>query len=401
MPGDLTYTPSQHSPFGPSSFERAEACPASTDEAALRSDRSRVYADEGTCAHVLLHACLLEGAEAFEFMDCSVISQDGEVLGEIDGPMIEHVDKVVTWVRQNMLPTLGLEKRLSLKATQMFGNADILGHAKADLMRVVLDLKYGMVWVPADAVQLGLYGLMDAKERGVHLPGLPADTPVVRAVLAQPRMKDPIRTFDWTAGALMALEARVHRLIELRESGRPLPFNAGPHCRYCGRVPFCPQLRAVAKDAALAKIVATPEQIAAGHYSADDIDAALEILPAVERWVKGVTEAMESYIMAGGRLKNAKAVRGRGSRDWKDAEKAAAFMKAKGVDPYEKALLSPAKAEKAVPKIFHPHLEALIDKLPGKIKAAHITAGGEPVAVAASLENAALANMAYGLIDKG
>lgn len=385
----------QHSPLGPSSFARAEACPASTDEDALRlARRDTSYADEGTTAHVLLAACLQSDTEAFEWMDQDVIAADGEVMGTVDAEMVKHISVVVDYVRANLLPTFSLEQKLHLKDTPMFGHADVLGQRKSDLLRVVLDLKYGMRWVPADAVQMGLYALMDAERRGVHLDGLDPHAPIALAVVAQPRMPDPIRTHIWRAHALIDLRRRVHALIALRASGNALPFAAGDHCTYCGRAAFCPQLRALAKDAALARIALNPEDVVDGKISADDIDDALAILPAVEKWVGAVRGAMEHYLMNGGSLRNAKVVRGRGSRGWTDEEAAQRYIESVGVDPFEQTLLSPAKAEKAVPKMHKKGLEPLIESYPGKLKPALIHEPGEALQVAAGLENAALASMA-------
>ena len=65
-----------------------------------------------------------------------------------------------------------------------------------------------------------------------------------------------------------------------------------------------------------------------------------------------------------------KLVEGRSNRVFKDPDKAAQILHGEGVDPYERKLISPAKAEAALGKKRFAVVEDLVYKPPGKPKLA-------------------------------
>ena len=74
----------------------------------------------------------------------------------------------------------------------------------------------------------------------------------------------------------------------------------------------------------------------------------LSISEEISAWAKGVAVYVKGRAECGlVRLPNYKLVKTLKNRSWKDEAKALAALEAAGVDPYEKKLISPAKAEKA------------------------------------------------------
>lgn len=343
----------QHSELGPSSFERAEACPASTlPDGKMR--RSSSYADEGSVAHLIFEEALATGRQVWEWIGTTVTFDTYEV--EVDLEMIEYLDPMVEYVRDTLQPGFKVEQKLTMPGSRMFGFADVIGVDKTDFLWTVMDLKTGMQYVPADAPQLGFYALMSMREIGIDFSNMADDTVVLRTTILQPRLRDPIRHHLWTVGELKGLRQRLVDLEMMLARG-DTPYKAGAHCRWCNRAAACPALRLIVEDAAMASLAADPTV----PPTKDDLDRAAQFLPAIKVWVKSVEENLNAYLGNGGTLSNARLVQGRATRDWTKQEAAIELLTLYGVDPMQpQKMLSPAMAEKKLPKSAKPAMAELV-----------------------------------------
>ena len=176
----------------------------------------------------------------------------------------------------------------------------------------VCDFKSGHTFVPADAVQLGLYllGLVLDLTDG----RLEGDGHVGTTVIMQPRAEGaPVRTHDWTWQDLRDLRDRVINLLH-RIKRKDFTFKSGEHCRWCPALAVCPHLAAVARDAALAKVVPTPELIATGEVTAAKLDEWLVNADVLESLIKQLNAVAQDYLIHGGKLRTRKLVKKRTNR---------------------------------------------------------------------------------------
>lgn len=394
MTRPLVHRERPHSDMGPSSFDRAEACPASVAPGP-RSTRTSVYAEEGTAAHTLFETALITGGEVYEWAGDPVAGTSFEVTEQ----MIDALDPMVMFVRDTFLPGFAVEQAVRLPdVPDMYGYADVCGYV-ANKVHAVADLKYGHTYVPADTTQLGLYLLMHIL--ATTPPEVWAETHeeavVGKTFVLQPNLPDPIRSHLWRKQDLTDLHDRARQVSASR--GLPNPaYNAGEHCKWCARAPFCPRLQLLAKSAALSAITPDP----ANPPDPAELDQMVALLPAVEQWAAAVRATMEAYVLAGGALTEAKAVLGRGAREWRDPAAAEALMRKHGADPYTAVKLkSPYQAEQSLPKPVRGAVADMVRHTPGQIKVVLAGDPGDPVKVPAALRNAELAAQARRAIAKG
>jgi hypothetical protein len=347
-----------HSPLGPSSFSRVQACPSSAIlGAGLEPVPASPYAAEGTVAHTVFATCMREGLLALELVGETF--EIGEHAITVDHEMADGVQMALNHVQAhaNGMP-VEVEVRLELPGTPVFGWADAVVADK------VFDLKYGVgIEVPADEPQLGLYGLM-ALLRRMTEPALaqgPEDEVLVRTAVIQPRsLVQKIKPHLWTRGDLWALYSGLLRLLSEVQSRR-LRYQTGAHCRFCAAAPVCPKLTAVAQDAIMAGIIEDPEL----QISAADLDERVAMLPALKLYSDRLKALAQAYLERGGSLQSVKLVQKRAQRAWKDEEEAAAWLHGHGVEPYAPAqLLSPAQAEKELAPALRASMnEDLVEKI--------------------------------------
>lgn len=353
MPDTIRIEDRPHKAYGPSSFARVEACTASAiDTDGLEPEPPSIYAAEGNMQHWVLSRCLSEGDEPFEYIGDTFTDGPHEMV--FDGDAADRVQWALKVVRDNIYPgdRVFVEELLHLDGTDLYGTTDVLVVPERDLPPYrVLDFKGGWNFVPAAAVQMGLYGLMAID---TNLPGWRDRDPTHGAVIAtvlqpqKPRGKED-RVHTWTFGDLLDLEQRVHRVID-RVERRIFQYQAGEHCRFCPRIQTCPQLARAAEDAAMAAVVRDPDVV----LDVEELDRRLAMLPALKLYFGKLEELGEAYLKQGGELQTAKLVAKRPQRHWKDEDKAQAFMKTYGADPWQaRKLKSPAMAEKVLPKTVH------------------------------------------------
>jgi len=387
----LTFAERSHSLIGPSSFEAVEIC-LQRAMPGPRIKRSSFYANEGTVAHALFEACLTSNRDPGDWLGHEYTAGEGSDTITVDIDMVNGVASAVNWVRENIRPGYFVEEALDMPDSDMHGYVDVFGIDHAGLW-VTADLKYGTQFVPASAPQLGFYILMGMVGKGIGLSPIPDDVVVAKAVIFQPRLEPPVRDHLWTAGALRALRARLAAVEEVLERG-DATYNPGSGCRWCARAAACPALQLIARDAASFRISADPMH----PVDAARLTQIAGMIPNLKVWLKAAEEATEGYLKAGGALPNAYMKQGRVSRHWRDPDAAEDLLRQYGVEPYEPpALLSPAKAEKALPKAAKAAVAEIVASVPGNPVMAFGEPPETPIVNPVALENAGLSAMALRL----
>jgi hypothetical protein len=127
-------------------------------------------------------------------------------------------------------------------------------------------------------------------------------------------------------------------------------------CRWCLAAPKCPAMRMKANDAAR-RVFSN-----ALPYEPEELAETLDLLPILEGWIKNVREFAYEEAEKGHEIPNYKLVEKRATRKWRDEETAAKTLDRLGVEAFERKLISPAAAEKALPKDMRDTLDELTFK---------------------------------------
>lgn len=321
----------KHSKIGASSASRWMNCPGSVRLCENTARRSSEYADEGTAAHALAEICL---NKAFEIKDGQIRVQNAhDYLGQIvEGQpvtedMAEAVNVYLNEVYADYKPEdeQEFEVRFSLNTlhTGLFGTADRVRYRPSTKTLRITDYKHG-AGVPVevdDNAQLLYYGLGGAlrmHNRGLHK---------IEIQIIQPRCPHgdgPIRTAIYDAIDVMDFAADLKEAA-LRTEDPNAPLNPGKWCRWCAAAGFCP---AIAKQAVE---TATQEFGAGLDYEPGELAEALSRLPMIKQWIKSVDEFAYSEAQAGRIPPGFKLVEKRGSRKWRDDQKAVLALTAAGL----------------------------------------------------------------------
>lgn len=118
-------------------------------------------------------------------------------------------------------------------------------------------------------------------------------------------------------------------------------------CKWCLAAPKCPALKAKAQT--LAKQVFAPGL----PYDPKALAETLDFLPILEGWIKNTREFAYEEAEKGNAIPQWKLVEKRATRKWRDEDAAVAAMFNAGlgeVDLYERKFVTPAAAEKLLPK---------------------------------------------------
>lgn len=177
-------------------------------------------------------------------------------------------------------------------------------------------------------------------------------------------------------------------------------------CRFCRAKATCPALlaevtNAVGGEPATAEDFAQFVPIDTTDGVGDNyLSLAMDKVGLVEDWCKAIRAEVERRLLRGDKVPGYKLVEGKqGNRQWVDADKAEAALKAlklKQDEMFERKLISPTAAEKVLKKdpAKWDKLQGLISRNPGKPSVAPVTDKRPELAVntATAAEFAALAN---------
>lgn len=338
-----------HALLSASSAERWMLCTPSARLEESFPDQGSEFAAEGTLAHEMAELKakkhFIGGIGPRKFSAEMKKLRDHELY---DPEMDRHTDSYLDYLKECYLayaapPYLALEKKVdySLYAQEGFGTCDCIMIYGPEMR--IIDLKYGK-GVPKKACenpQLMMYAL-GAYEAYKLL--YPIET--VRMMIFQPRI-DNIDEWSISIQDLLSWgESEVKPRARLAYDGAG-EFKTGKHCQFCKAKAQC---RAMADDIVS---VFEPLQKEAPLLTDEEIGTVLAKAEILVTWAKAVKEYALLAVLDGRIIPGWKAVEGRSTRIFTDAEAAFAAIIASGVSEdmlYERKPLTLAQTEKAIGK---------------------------------------------------
>jgi len=335
-----------HAKLSPSAAERWMTCPGSVVLSQGMPNKSSVFAEEGRQAHEIAEA-LLRG---------ELVNAERATLDNVAG-YVNHV-RELAGVRH-------VEQKVEVNA-DIYGTADAVVWQEEDRHLHIVDLKYG-AGVPVEVhgnLQLKIYALAT-----LLTFGYPAQQ--VTATIVQPRCPHPdgpVRsvTFDvvdlidlhadLSAAVSVVGDAEQHAPEALLNAGFLVPSEKG--CRWCRAASVCPALKRKAQT--LAKQVFTKGE----PYDPKALAETLDFLPILEGWIKNTREFAYEEAEKGKPIPNWKLVEKRATRKWRSDGEVAQALSAyiPTSELYERKIISPASAEKLLPKEHRTLLDELCVK---------------------------------------
>lgn len=359
MANDLTISHSTraHSAVGGSSAKRVMACPGSVNLCARYPSKSSEWAEEGTALHEAVDLILQGKTE--KDTDVIGVTFNGivitqELFDEAVEPALEIFDALdkelggIDFFNETrvVFPNIDMPvfdedgNVIGTHSGGAFGTADIVGTAKD--RTVLIDWKMG-AGVPVEAEgneQLLYYAYAAAhteptskffdKHKSIEL------------FIIQPRSREGEPFSRWLTNWVQ-LEAFASELrAAVRRSQEPdPPFKLGPHCRFCAAKSGCPLYTGKVEEAG----ALTPEEIAA------ELEKWLPWADVMINWGNTVKDQAHAALENGTPIAGYKLVNKRATRKWVDEAATIKFMtrmKLPADERFEKKLISPAKAEKAL-----------------------------------------------------
>lgn len=358
-----------HAKLSPSGASRWMNCPGSVAAEEGYPDTSSAYAREGTAAHELAEMCLKAAHPPATGLGLT-FEVEGAVIA-VNDDMVHYVGLYMDQVRE--VNRFAAVTHVEMKAPidhltgeeGATGTADFVGVTFAEGKAVIRvhDLKYGQgVRVEAENnYQLLCYASGVIRELDYLIEEMEPGTVEVELHIHQPRL-DHWPVWEITLEELRGYEDELRAAAAQCTPDAPrIPGEV--QCRFCKARTGCPELQALI----LAETAEDPPT---------DAEAVAEVMPLLKMirdWCATVeARAIELCEQDDPIIgKHYKLVEGRRTKVWNEDEEAIARKLKyktglKANDIYTKKLISPAQAEKAVPKDQLERVSKLIDKRPGK-----------------------------------
>lgn len=395
----------KHAFLSPSGAKLDLLCPGNRHLQAKCPNPPSQASARGTGMHALAAACLRRNHNTAQYIGwwcgenehgADFLMRDNPGLGndkiysfQIDAVSAQNVQIYVDHVRRvvEQLPgaIVGIE-------TPVHISEDCWGTADSGILQPygtahVSDYKNGFMYVSEWTEQLKLYliGLIGVDN--------PFEIQRAFATIVQPNAEheDAVRTAEYKVDELLAWYNDVYApaAAECRKlDARLVP---GDHCRecFCNARHSCPALAALGKEIAQGMFSVTPAEQPASLPAPSELTPeqrarVLTYGPIVTDWIESVKQ--HEYALA---LKGAntwgKLVKGRSQRSWADEDVAEQRLNALlHGEAYERVLLSPAKAEKALqargfkPKTAKEQLQDIVAVTDGSPRLVAADAKGVP-----------------------
>lgn len=394
-----------HSRFSPSSTEREYTCPGSFLLNEMEADRQSPDAAHGTAAHHIGELCLRLNHDVVTYAGCLIavdkrgncrfvhekapLNEETELAFEVDDEMEVAVQEYVDWcralpgdhfveVRVEHTAWCPDEDEFGMPLDPQFGTSDhvacisggALGYPESTI--VVTDLKYGK-GVKVFAVenkQAIKYALGAWKEYNWLY-----DFKHVVIRIAQPRLNH-FDVWELTVEELLEWGDKIKERLSLVFAPDP-PFQASEKgCKFCKAAYKCAATPGMALYEERKRHVALQFDDLTGEplhdpreVSEEDLMAAYAAGPLYKIAAEAIEKEVYRRLAAGQSAGRKKLVAAHTHRAWKDDEEARAFLRSKGLDDSKithKTFVSPAQAEKLLPRALWPELEAYYSQPPGK-----------------------------------
>jgi hypothetical protein len=339
----------------PSGIARTIACPASVRlSAQVPHVEGGEAAKIGTAIHALAEHCYQRDLDPMWFVgkvyegilmtqeNCEFAHQHLKAIWDIEYELGEGTVQVEKFLPYQESP-----------AYKIGGTADVIGISKEKRKLIIADLKTGRGYVDAESEQLKLYSLA-AMESG----GLYQDIDTVELWIIQPHHGE-VRKHTMTTQELVDWEHYILTpAIEnvLNPAFPPVPSDSA--CQYCNAKTICPA------QANMVEVVhsAPPVEV----LTEEQISVLLNKFDMVEDYIKAVRDhalkRMEKgAVIAGWQLAPKRALRSWTSEE--DAEKHLLFLGLKPEQITKTELITPAQAEKLLPKGLRESIEPLTSRI--------------------------------------
>jgi hypothetical protein len=330
----------QHSNIvGGSTAKRVINCPGSVALVQKMPPKpSSEHADRGTLLHNTMEEILMSGDSPESYIGARYKDQllTQELIDEKIKPAMEALDAI----DPDQTMEYEVETRVGFGdlLPGVFGSTDLIG--RIGNRALVLDWKFGdgvMVEVEENP-QLMFYAAaaMRTKEAQWAFDGA---TEIEMVIVQPPQVRRWVTTPERIAEFELQL---VHAVKQALKEDAEL--NVGDHCRWCAAKPICPKMTGAVDRALKVQIDALP---------AAQIGTYLKNADMLEEWIKDLRALALQMLESGAKLPEYKLVAKRAIRSWTDEEKAKVALFAYGLtesEVMETAVVSPAKAEKALKK---------------------------------------------------
>jgi len=347
-----------HAKLSASGSHRWLSCLGSVDAEKGFKDSSSAAAQEGTAAHELAEIVLQNGGNCHALIGKPLIETSTHTVTEEMADYVQQYVDYVTGVGGEQF----YEERVDFSewVPEGFGTSDVI--AINDDTLDVIDLKYGKgLRVDADENSQGmLYALGAYNEYGM-IYGFKT----VRIHIVQPRL-DHISVWEISTPDLLKWGAWVAEQAHVIQEG-DAPRNPGEkQCQWCKAKATCPALKSYTEKVIMSGFdeLDTPN---ADTLTDAQLQLALESKKLIVSWLDAVEGLVNERLQKGEEFPGFKLVSGRSLRKWGDEGEATRALE--GLlfeEAYEKKLLTPAKAEKALGKARAKDIQGLIVKPEGK-----------------------------------
>lgn len=382
----LAAKPVSHARLGFSGADRWMACGASVRASEGLPDMVTPYAREGSVAHEVAAHCLIDEADAIDWLDKKIDLGDNGPLIAVDEMMVEGVQSYLDLVSKEseygfnpdivkVVEHQGSLERLDPAFFQLepiFGTCDCRLYNRRTRRLTIIDFKYGYRFVAVEG---------KPQTRGYALMEMLSDELInekivdIELIICQPRSPrcegEPVRRQVITVEELLRWATEEMLPAAKRTLDPDAPFVAGDHCVFCRYAPQCAELRRQNFETAALKFSepdiipdpATSQPLEPTRLSADQLARVLSLLPRMETWAKNVRLYAFGLANAGIAIRSDdglyewKLVARRGRRKWvKDEADIRAAMQIDWGIPEElldtKKLRSPAQMEAAFKEVY-------------------------------------------------
>lgn len=347
----------------PSAASRWIACPASARLSTLVPyQESGEAAKIGTAIHALAETCFQLDTDPMKFVGQQV---DGITMTEENCEFaLEHLQAI--WAVQDELGHVKVEQLFKLYDNPAFslqGTADVVGWSYEKEKLTIADLKTGRGYVDADSEQMKIYALGAIKVNNLRVKE-------VEFQIIQPHHGDK-RIHRMSADELGVWETEI-MLPAINEAVSQAPRYAPSEsaCQWCPAKTICSAQKASFDVVAAQRDITTMKKdeikdvmLALTPQQISDI---LDRAPMVEKFIDAIKEHALKQMEDGAVIPGWQLQPKRASRKWLDESNARAELIAAGLsdsDIYETNLITPAAAEKLLPK----DQRVILDDLTAKV----------------------------------
>jgi len=308
----------------------------------------------GTAIHALAEHCFKTDSDPMTFIGKAF---ENIVMTEENCEFaLDHLKAI--WAIEDELGagTTVVEKFLSYQDTQVFkvgGTTDVIGIGKEKRKLIIADLKTGRGYVDADSEQLKLYALS-----ALNSMNLFKDISYVELWIIQPHHGE-VRKHIMSTQDLVDWEHYV--LIPAIENALnpafpPVPSDSA--CQYCNAKTICPA------QANMVEVVhsAPPVEM----LTEEQISVLLMKFDMVEDYIKAVKDHALKRMEQGAVIQGWQLAPKRAQRSWTSEEDARKQLLFLGLTPEQitkSELISPAQADKLLPKALKDSIEPLTSRI--------------------------------------